>query len=384
MKFQTIYANTTVIDSTVDFFIVTDHMSDANFISQSQSLNDCKKYFGKNTIIDLFSNQGLKFKDYFFIFDHYLNFEDFDGYFYPNYLLDTAIHYQKLNQKFFPNYTNDFTKKTHSVNCITNKVRPARLLVSCWFANNQVDKLLHSQSWTSTDNHAMSLLDELLQIGDLIDWTHEFGPAVKMLEQQWIDSQHIDASQLLNNSTFGDNFFKSTLNQIYKSTAISVVLEPVFWEHGSIATEKYMQAVYGGTIPLVNGYKIYDSFTTLGFDTFSDIIDTSSQYERNPILRIWNMLESNKHVFSQWQDIISDPHVQNRIDSNLILLKNPENIFKNSIKLNSKQSFNKMLSFRKNLDIKKSSKSELKNFLGHLSCGFQYLDLLDIPDKLNK
>jgi hypothetical protein len=186
-----------------------------------------------------------------------------------------------------------------------------------------------------------------------------------MLEHHWID---YDSNALLNgtnNSSEETNFTHSNyVGPMCNITAISVVLEPVFWEHASIATEKYMHAIYGGTIPLVSGYKIYDSLAILGFDTFSDIIDTSSQYELDPVIRIWNMLENNKNLFSHWQDLISDPHVQNRILKNLTLLQNPEQIFMNSLKLNSKQSLSRIMPF----------KDSLKTY------EFQYIDMLSIPN----
>jgi hypothetical protein len=339
-------------------------MTDINFSSSNLQLDDARiKYFGRNTIVDRFNDQGLNHKDYFFIFDTYLNFEDFNynGYFYPSWLLNTVIDYQK----FSPQHSIDFKEKPHSVNCVMNKIRESRLLTSCWFSNNKIDGLLHTQSWTSTHSTAINQLDELLQIGNLIDWTHESGPDVRMLDCRWIDHIGNTPARYYENSSVEANFFTTEISEIFNSTAISVVLEPVFWEHGSIASEKYMHAIYGGTIPLVSGYKIYDSLATLGFDTFSDIIDTSSQYELDPILRVWNMLEKNKRLFLQWQELISDPHVQNRILNNFTLLQNPEQIFMNSLKLNSEQSLNKILSL----------KDSLKTY------GFEYLDRLCITDK---
>jgi hypothetical protein len=359
------------IDPSIDFFIIYDHQPQVNFLSSN--LNDARiKYFGQNTIVDRFNNQGLNHKDYFFIFDHYLNFDDFkfNGFFYPNLLLKTAINYQK----FSLDHKIDFAQKQYSVNCLMNKIRESRLLASCWFSNNKIDGLLHTQSWTSTHSPAVDQLDELLQLGNIIDWTHEFGPHVRMLTQRWIESELIVLNRAESKISFSPhycnegNFFNSAVKQLFDITAISVVLEPVFWEHGSMATEKYMHAIYGGTIPLVNGYKIYDSLSTLGFDTFSDIIDTSSQYELNPILRIWNMLENNKKLFSQWQELMSDPHVQNRILNNLTLLQNPEQIFINSLRLNTEQSLAKIVSL----------KDCLKTY------EFEYIDKLNIPDKTNK
>ena len=336
----------TTLDSTVDFFVVSDHMPGSgpsvNWAADL-TLDQIKiKYFGQNSIVDMFNNQGLSHKDYFFIFNAYLNLHDFEGYFYPRYLLDTAVSYQK----FSPNHVIDFTQKKYSVNCVMNKPRPARYIASCWLYNNKIDRLLHTQSWAKNSSGLINQLDELLKLGNLIDWPHKSGPSVQMLDQHWIDHSGNSSADYGRND---ENFFNSEIKTIFNTTAISVVLEPVFWEHGSIVSEKYMHAIYGGTIPVVSGYKIYDSLNKLGFDTFSDIIDTSSQHELNPVLRIWNMLEKNKNVFLQWQDIISDLKVQDRIINNLALLQNPTQIFKNSILLNSEKSYNNMLSLKDNL-----------------------------------
>jgi hypothetical protein len=372
MKYQVITPSTGSIDPDVDFFIMHDHIPYMEY-KAFQPLNDRRnKYFGNNTLVDLFASQGLDTKDYFFIFDTYLNSDDFESnsYFYPNWLLTAAVDYQN----FSPDHKIDFAQKQYSVNCAMNKMRDARLLASCWFSNNKVDGLLHTQSWASSNLTGLAKLDELLQLGNIIDWTHEFGPDVKMLEQRWVDYNGNDPTNYKKNSTNESNFFHSKLNTIFNSTAISIVLEPVFWEHASIACEKYMHAIYGGTIPIVSGYKIYDSLATLGFDTFSDIIDTSSQYERDPILRIWNMLEKNKKLFLQWQELISDKQIQNRILNNLTLLQNPEQIFVNSLKLNSEESLAKIMSLT----------VSLRKFVYPSLHGFLYLDKLNIPNKTNK
>jgi hypothetical protein len=339
MRYQEIRPSTRSIDPSVDFFIVLDHMPPVEYTSW-QTLNENRnKYFGINTIVDLFDSQGLDYKNYFFIFTVYVNIQDIEGYFYPEYLIDTVINYKKCS----PDYKINFAQKQYSVNCAMNKMRDDRLLASCWFSNKKIDGLLHTQSWTSTNSNALAKLDELLQLGNLIDWAHEFGPSIQLLEQKWFTHNN---NPIGKHGNFDDNFFNSGIKQIFDNTTFSVVLEPVFWEYASIISEKYVQAVYGGTIPIVSGYKVYDSLNKLGFDTFSDIIDTSSQYERDPVLRIWNMLEKNKNVFAQWQDIISDTQIQNRIVNNLTLLRNPEQLFKNSIIANGEISFRKFLSFK--------------------------------------
>jgi len=317
-------------------------MPEVRFKSGQALVNARLEYFGKNTIVDLFNNQSLNYTNYFFVLD-YVNLQGFDScsFFYPAFFLRTVVDYQK----FVPDYVIDFSKKQHSVNCAMNKLRSSRLIVSCWFCNNTVDGLQYTQSWTSSDSHAIQILDELFQLGGLVDWTHEYGPMIKMLDKKWLNYRNARPEHYLSNTSNEKNFFLSEVKTMFDTTAISIVLEPVFWEHGSMITEKYVHAVYGGTIPLINGYKIYDVLSQLGFDTFSDIIDTSSQYELDPVLRVWNMLEKNKDVFSQWKNLISDQSIQNRLINNLNLLKTPDVLFRNIIKLNTIDSLKKAISF---------------------------------------
>jgi len=365
MKIQSIGPKiyTNGIDPLADVFICYDIMPNVDFSSEMSLDRSRLEYFGKNTIIEMFSTQGLNYKDYFFVFDTYLNLEGFDqnSFFYPACLLTTAQYYLS----YAPDHVIDFANKKNSVNCPMHKHRSQRILASGWFANNPIDGLLYTQFWSKDDHDMIMHLDELLQLGGLIDWTHSYGPASKLLEQHTIGTPtYLTNSNDPNKSYWRPkNFFRDLSNMFY-STVFSTVLEPVFWEHGSGLTEKYVNAIYGGTIPVVNGYRVYDSLGQLGFDTFSDIIDTSSQYELDPVLRIWNMLEKNKNIFSHWEEIISDAQVQKRIVSNLDLMRSPEKIFKNSLASTNK------LSLQRATSIKDSLKT-LK---------FPYADLINVSD----
>jgi hypothetical protein len=365
MKIQLISPKTwkNSIDPLVDVFIWEDHMPNINFPSDLTLDRSRLEYFGKNTIIEMFSTQGLNYKDYFFVFDTYLNLEGFDqnSFFYPATILNWTQYYLS----YAPDHMIDFANKKNSVNCHMHKHRSQRILASGWFANNPIDGLLYTQFWSKDDHDMIMHFDELLQLGGLIDWTHSYGPESKLLEQHTIGTPtHLQNSDDTNkNLWFPENFFRD-LSTMFHSTVFSIVLEPAFWEYGSGITEKYINAIYGGTIPVVNGYRVYDSLGKLGFDTFPDIIDTSSQYELDPVLRIWNMLEKNKNIFSQWEEIISDAQVQKRIINNLKLMQCPDKIFKNSLSLNSKLCLQRATSIR----------DSLKTFK------FPYVDLLNDSD----
>ena len=109
-----------------------------------------------------------------------------------------------------------------------------------------------------------------------------------------------------------------------------MVVSAVGWEWACDLDEKYLFAVYSGCIPLVHGYKIYDRLECLGFDTFRDIIDTSSQYEKNPILSIWNLLDSNLDFFKKAKNIIARPDIQARLQHNWRLSRNVKALYQNS------------------------------------------------------
>ena len=354
-----------IINPLADAIVCGDHMPPVDLLSSTMPLDAARnEYFGKNTIIEIFNNQGLDYKDYFFVFDQYLNLEGFDqhSFFYPVillYLVETFLVHS-------PSHEIDFSMKMASVNCPMNKNRSQRILASCWFANNPVDDLVYTQFWSEQDNDTILHLDELLQLGNLTDWTHSYGPECKMLNRR-IGPIHnvtkVNSENLYEQITI--NFFEK-ISHMYYRTVFSVDLEPVFWEHGSMLTEKYINCIYGGTIPIVNGYQIYNNLNKLGFDTFSDIIDTSSQHQRNPVLRIWNMLEKNKNVFSQWKEIISDAQVQKRIVNNLKLIQCPEKIFENSLKHVNQSALQKVI------DIKDSLKA----------LRFPYIDMLNVSNRI--
>lgn len=305
----------------VNTYLCSDHVPQANFnISPELTLDQARnKWLLKNTITDLIVDAGTQVDQHFFIFDHYLYL---DGYknnscFFPDFFIHTAQIYRD-------NFTNqvNFSKKNRVVSCPMNKLRYNRILASCYFANqNTLENLIYTQNWAS-DQHSENLLYELLQLGQLNDWQNQGVPAV-MLPEFFIpgkkDSHNVD-------------IFQHTTFNIIHPAAISIVLEPIFWEPGCIITEKYLNAIYSGTIPIVDGYLIYDCLEAMGFDTFSDIVDTSSQYDQNPITRVWTMLQTNQTLFESGLDLINQTDIQERILNNIQHAQQPKLCLENFLK----------------------------------------------------
>jgi hypothetical protein len=96
-------------------------------------------------------------------------------------------------------------------------------------------------------------------------------------------------------------------------------------------TEKYINAVYAGTIPLVDGYLIGEMLDKIGFDIFNDIIDYSYHYEKNSLVRIKKMLDSNKQLLNNSADIIQNDTIKQRLTANFHLIRDLEKLAKNVI-----------------------------------------------------
>lgn len=288
-----------------DLVLWGDHMPDLGLHTAAHLDLDGKRawLFGRNTIDDALAHVS---PDCAIVFDHYLNLSLISNrqtIFFPVFFLQCCVDYADLVK---PDH---LPTKRISLACPMNKKRYARVLASCWLANHQKKiKLLYTQNWKE---HADEL-DELLQIGGLRDWTCEWGPELINLKLNFLQKVP-DSIEVLGLPKNTKQFFED----IIVPSAATIVLEPVFWEHGCMITEKYLQAVLGGCIPVVNGYKIYDHLKILGFETFEDIIDQSSQHEKNSVLAIWNLMDKNFDFFQNSLDIYHDKSVRDRLLHNI-------------------------------------------------------------------
>jgi len=227
--------------------------------------------------------------------------------------------HRHLNEKKDARFTS--SKKTISLFCGMHKPRYQRLLASCWLSQPQEFQFRYTQSWDQYEH--LDTLNEVLQIGKLKDWTQSWGPALTNLSRNFFGDS-LDSLPVAQNSW-------NMITEFYQDAAVATVLEPVFWEQGCCLTEKYLKAVLGGCIPLVNGYRAYDCIAALGFDVFSDVIDTSSQYETNPVLSTWNLLEKNRVFIQNAIDIVHDKLIQERLRANFELVRNQAFVFKNAL-----------------------------------------------------
>lgn len=305
-------SNAPVIDLNSNICVIKDHMPPLIY----NFSDNIKDNYQSNTIPGILNDimphvDTLIFNDYHYI-DGFSTYKVFytDGFF--NYQVFDYLSLEKQHNI-------DFINKTKKFNYISNKAREPRLLTSCWIANNykNYSEFNYTQSYNYEDFNCVLdkfINEELLKLASI------------MLPANWISSgvtndpnerKFIGNKYGLNNY----NFYNIIENQV-TPTVFSIVMEPVFWENGCMLTEKYINAILGGTIPIVNGYRIYEIINEMGFDTFADIIDTSAQHETNSTLRIMNLLENNKKQIDNAMTIIKDKTIQKRIVNNIKILEN--------------------------------------------------------------
>lgn len=302
-----------LVNSVADLYLLFDSMPHVNLDGcSSKTLDELKhNVVGKNTYISLFTDANVNLEDKFFFFSTYIYLKEFadkdNVIFLPilNFYSEAVIMATK-------DYVIDFDSKSTAFNCQMHNQRYNRILASCWLYNHSNLNFNYTQSWDSDEKHA--LLFELMKLGELATWQGS-NYAIKNLVKNYIDSDYRNIELYLNNQQYKNMFCTS---------AVSIVLGSTFFEYGCDLDEKYLSAVCSGTIPLCDGYLFVDTVKKLGFDTFDDIIDTSYQYEINPVKRTWSMLEKNQHLLTHSLDYINQPSIKERIIQNYQLSRTPK------------------------------------------------------------
>jgi len=316
LNFDEIGPDTTkeTIVNNYNLFLVDDHIPD---IKQLKSFSGDAKENSLDYLLD------YKTVDKLFIFNYYLGFEDFknNGFFYPSFFIGNIQTYAVTVDP--STLELDWNRKLIAVNCLLNKERIHRHLVSHWLKKHfdWHNQLIYSQSWNTKITTNYFKAKELYL--KHIDNVSEF----EQLPENWF----LFRNQSPNSYEMDDNikiFNEVLYPQVFSKSIISLVTEPDFWPDACAVTEKYINAVIGLTIPVVTGYKIYEKLSLLGFDIFDDIISTEYQYEKNPTKRVWRMLEENKIVFENAHSIISNSSIKNRIVENRKHLFNIDKIKK--------------------------------------------------------
>ncbi len=312
----------------VDFYINTDHVPTAeNIVEDSEVTLEEKRdaLVGKNTLLELFKKFNIDYENNIIIDTTGNQFSSTFSSLFCSFFVIRECNLYSYQMKI-ANTSNIFEKKTCAFNIVMNKIRPDRLLTSCWLNNNkQHYDFLYTQSWNQAD--VTHQLYELLQIGGITDYKNSSNITIETMPKKWIGSEYAGG-----NATN----FQQNVSDVFYQSVFSIVLEPVFWENDCNITEKYLNALYGLTIPIVSGYNSCNFLKSMGFDVFDDIIDTSYQHIENASTRSWQMMELNKTVFSDAKTIIKDKTVQQRIIKNLEWARQPRTLFETAfLNLNS-------------------------------------------------
>lgn len=289
---------------------------------------DHEPSYEKNSYKDLFTECGLDCSNRIFVTDHYTKFEGLDKVITlpeANFFVGVATKYLNFFTNFdeVPDYP--ITKKFLY---LSNKPRPNRCLTSRIIANcfNE-DEITHS--YISSTNQEF-LTDELL-----LDT--EYGFENKFLSEKWIKIWDHQIRQNEGNITHKslEDIFDKMQHVAFNNSATSIIVEPSYYEHGNIFTEKTLMPIYSGHFLIWPGnYKSADSFKELGFDVFDDIIDHSYQYIDHPGKRIVEALLKN-------MDFLNDIELQldyrnkfkDRLNHNLSLVRNISKLSDNLMKL---------------------------------------------------
>lgn len=283
--------------------VTADHMPKVQ-IPHSLSNAEILRYFtGFNTFNKILDE--FRFPVVTLLHTHYQHLEGFTK---NRYLSIVTDHFFNGQIGTYLEHPIDFTfpKKISRLSCSMNKPREARLLMSCWLMNEYPhDDLMYSLGLGK--DTTPSTFKTMVQLSGR-DYP------LRSLHPRWYGNPY-DRK----NADIFNNYLK---NNIFDPSVFSIVMEPVFWEHGTIITEKYINAVLGKTIPIVYGYKVVDVLKSMGFDTFDDILDTSYQYETNPFNRLFKMVEDNMDAISHAFDFVYDIEIRSRILQNVEVVKN--------------------------------------------------------------
>lgn len=307
-----------------DTIFVSDHMPNHKTIQLN--VNHQQQY-KQNTIIDLFNESNIDYKNKNFIFNHYLQFDDFGA---KIGILDNLFLKEAGRFKTYIQDWNIFTntKICKNLTFASNKPRPHRIICATVLANLfDIDKL--NYTYQNIDHYSV-INSELL-----IDTDYSFD-INKTLPYRWV--VHNAEYEYLRESSNGiqirpphEVFADCLYKLIYCSSATSLITEPNFFEHGCMFTEKTLMAIYSGHFMIWAGsWKAAETARRIGIDTFDDIIDHSYQYVEHPGKRVVEAILKNL-------DFLKNIHLQQdlrnsniaRFNKNLNLVRNLELLSKN-------------------------------------------------------
>lgn len=249
--------------------------------------------------------------DTIWIYDSYLNVDSTKNNIY--------IPYLHFNPDFYNPLPIKHSRKYKFIS-LKNKARFHRIITSAWINKNFENSDYFYTACFNVDEDG---------IGAHLHFIDHLGPGLPTKE---IGSRHV----IPNGVGFRDDFYEYGIDSVF-----SIVTEPAFWEDASHLSEKTEWAILSYNIPIVSGYGFAHYMEQAGFDMFTDIVNYSSQWEKDPWIRSSRLLDDNLDLLNNAHDILNK-EVLVRLQENYNLLTK-SNITKQMIhKLNSPEMIAKL------------------------------------------
>jgi len=231
------------------------------------------------------------------------------------------------------NITVDWNSRASAFNFMVNKRRPNRELLLVFMSHFGLTTPDYTLCWKDSnwiERGLLSAMTDNVRLRQIIQDTQMDTPSRMYLSGSEVVSANelIYRNQHCNNADVYESFVKQDL---FESSCISLITEPVLLEQESVITEKTIMAIYGGTLPVwVGGWRQADVMRDFGFDVFDDVVDHSYQEYTDPVERCFLALEQNLDLlrdFDRANNFLSDN--QHRLQHNLDLLKT--NVFQQRV-----------------------------------------------------
>jgi hypothetical protein len=159
-------------------------------------------------------------------------------------------------------------------------------------------------TWSGADfNFDLSvIIQEMKSIKSPV-WADDFQSFVLApiaIEKKWIKVQGDTAVEATHiRPVDNQSAWHAGLDQLYSTSAVSLISESIDYQAGAGYTEKTSFAVFGRTFPLwVGGKYQAEQFAKLGYDTFDDVIDHSYQYRDTLIERCYHAIADNLRILT--------------------------------------------------------------------------------------
>lgn len=215
------------------------------------------------------------------------------------------------NLKYVYNFSNSLPIKNnryYKFVTLNSKPRLHRILCSAWI-NNHFD--------LTEFFYTMKFNVEADNITEHLNYTDYPGPGLPFKEINE-NLQNEDGNDIADFNIFKEYFYEHSIDSVF-----NLVNETSFWEDGCSFNEKTAYAFLCYNIPIVSGYGAAHSLERIGFDMFTDIVDYSSQWEKNPFIRTNKLLNDNLAVLKDAHNILNKD-ILHRLERNYNLVNHQD------------------------------------------------------------